>query len=93
MESKYVVFDCDGTESVVLFPTCITHNEIVLTSSETGLCPPVAAGFFYIGLGNKVHVEGDSRSLSVKSRPKDAELIKNVLWPNKNSLTPSKCCG
>jgi len=81
--AKYVVFDCDGVESVVLFPDCLTHNEVFVNSRMTGLCTPVAAGEFTIEHNQQVVVEGESKSLKIGIRPQDALLIRKLLFPPK----------
>jgi hypothetical protein len=77
MMAKYIVFNCDGKETPVVFPDFINHNEIALTPASKN-CAPISAGFCSIVTG-VMHAEGFSKGLALNSRPQDAELISRLL--------------
>jgi hypothetical protein len=74
---KYIVFNCDGIETPVVFPEHVIHKEVAL-KTEFENCKPISAALFDWNRGEVV-LEGESRSLGLRSRPQDAELIKKLL--------------
>ena len=77
MAAKYIVFKCGGEETPVVFPESIQHKEMVL-KTEWEECCPVSAAYFSV-IGGKVEVFGFSKSLDLKPRPEDANLIQKLL--------------
>lgn len=74
---KYIVFNCDGIETPVVFPDFVTHKEVAL-NTEFENCKPISAASFDWHRGEVV-LQGESLSLGLKPRPQDAELIKKLL--------------
>lgn len=77
---KYIVFRFIGVELPVVFPgNVFNHDNIQVISEKFGNGKPVSAGKCEIVSKLEVRVWGDSFSLGLKSRKKDADLIKNSL--------------
>ncbi len=76
---KYIVFKFIGAELPVLFPGNIfNHDNIKVLSAKFGDGRAVSAGTCKIDSHGKVTVSGDSFSLNLKSRKKDAALIEQA---------------
>lgn len=76
---KYVVFKFIGVEVPIIFPgNVLNHDNVKVLSDKFGNGKPISAGNCDIS-SNGVRVWGDSFSLSIKSRKKDAELIKQSM--------------
>lgn len=77
---KYVVFKFIGAELPVIFPGSVfNHDNIKVLSDKYGNGKPVSAGRCEILSKDEVRVWGDSFSLGLKSRTRDADLIKRSL--------------
>jgi hypothetical protein len=79
--SKYVIFNCEGIESVVLLPDCLAFSEVSVCSRKTGQCVPVAAGKFKVHHYKSVETFDTHDACSLKTRNGDAQLIEDLLWP------------
>ena len=77
MELKYLILECRGTESPVIFPNWIEHHEMAKGKKV------LSAGFCRIKRGVednwKVTCWGKSQSLKVESQDEDHILIEHLL--------------
>lgn len=80
VQGKYIVGEIRSNTSIVdcisavLFNCLVTHSDLANAFSEIH-----GAGFFYLDKERKVHVYGESVSLSKKSRPEDVQWIERTL--------------
>lgn len=80
MEAKYIVFKHNGLEYPILFPVCLSHEDVVLKFNIV----VVSAGFCKLGeefwtkdgvLGRKLIAYGKSISLGKMSRAQDCDVL------------------
>jgi len=86
---KYILFPAEAPlscETPVLFPPWLLHKDVAAGLSQRlcGLPAPVSAGFVKLDVSNNKDVViaicyGSSTSLSLHSRPQDAEFIEAML--------------
>jgi hypothetical protein len=79
-ESKYIIYDDGLTECALLFNNHLNHAQIATNMGVN----PISAGFVTFEINDlyakiEPNVFGESVSLKLQSRPKDAEIIKRVL--------------
>ena len=73
--NKYVVVSHTGIEVPILLPELLCHDVV----SQNTSYKVVSAGFCYVNKDGTVKVWGKSVSLKVSSRPKDAQLIQDLI--------------
>lgn len=73
--TKYVVLDYMGFDTMFIFPAFVTHSYFVREFANVKV---VSAGFLEIRDG-KVKAFGESVSLNVKSHPRDSRIAEKVL--------------
>lgn len=82
---KYIIFKFIGAELPVIFPGDIfNHDNIKVVSEKFGDGKAISAGKCEITPDGDVRAWGDSFSLGLKSRKKDADLIKRGLRDNRD---------
>lgn len=70
MKSKYIVFEVNGLETIVLFEVVVKHSEVSIQWGK-----PVSAGFFT----EDGQCYGHSESLKLDSRgEEDSRLLKRL---------------
>ena len=73
VKSKYVIFEYDGEEAVVVFSPFIQHLEMA------GDYKIKSAGFCELNVDGRWMVSGASESLECRSKPQDVEILNHHL--------------
>jgi hypothetical protein len=78
LKFKYVIIRAQDVETAIIVPGFAQHNWAINLQARN----PISAGFAWRDQSGSVHVEGESTSLNLKSRPQDAEIIRETLFMN-----------
>jgi hypothetical protein len=78
LKFKYVIFRAQSLETASIIPPFAQHSDAINLAAKL----PISAGFAWRDAGGAIHVEGESVSLKLKSRPEDAEIIRETLFMN-----------
>jgi len=81
---KYVVFESDSLENMVIFPEHMNHTDIRATHQYGAISKPIRAGFCNIKVDKHSRLSGKCYGMSIslvkESDPeKDSELLKKLL--------------
>lgn len=75
---KYVIIRALDVETAIIVPPFAKHNWGINLNARR----PISAGFAWRNDDGSITVEGESTSLHLKSRPEDAEIIRETLLMN-----------
>jgi hypothetical protein len=75
LKFKYVITIAQGNQTAILFPAFVEHKQAISLPVRA-----ISAGFAWLDADRKVHVKGESTSLKLKSRPEDADIIRETLF-------------
>jgi hypothetical protein len=74
LKFKYVIIRAQGNETAIILAPFAQHNCV---GSDNR---PISAGFAWRNADGSISVGGESTSLKLKSRPEDAEIIRETLF-------------